>query len=194
MGANSVESPASSSLLENDHSLQNLVSSSPARFSADRPPPAGAQTETQMLETEMLKTERLSEAAEAGPHRGSQTQMEKLIGVTLLAGVLASTCVVFLGGVIYVWRHSAEIVDYRVFRGESSDLRSLRGVGKEVKALAGRGIIQFGLILLVGLQVLRVALTGAFFLESRDRVFVAITTIVLALLAYGLIFESAGVH
>ena len=142
----------------------------------------------------MLETEQLSEAVEVEQQRPSKTQMEKLIGITLLAGVLVSTFVVFLGGVIYVWRHSGLTVDYRVFRGEPSDLRSLVGIGKDLKALSGRGMIQFGLILLVGLQVVRVVMTGVLFLLSRDRVFVAITTVVLALLAYGLIFESAGVH
>jgi uncharacterized membrane protein len=139
----------------------------------------------------MLETEPLSEVVEVEQHRGSHTQMEKLIGVTLLAGVLASTFVVFVGGVIYVSRHASLTIDYRVFRGEPSDLRCLTGIAKDVRALSGRGIIQFGLVLLVGLQVVRVALTGVLFLVSRDRVFVAITSIVLALLAYGLIFESA---
>ena len=145
-------------------------------------------------DTVATATEALSEAVEPEERRDRKVQMEKLIGVTLLAGVLASTFIVLSGGLIYAWRHAHMIVDYRVFRGEPSDLRSLSGIRKDVKALSGRGIIQFGLILLVGLQVVRVALTGVLFLLSRDRVFVAITTIVLALLAYGLIFEAAGVH
>jgi uncharacterized membrane protein len=148
------------------------------------------------MKIDLLETEAsaLKEAVEVERHPDPRTQMERLIGVTLLVGVLASTFVVLLGGVIYVSRHASMTTDYRVFRGEPSDLRSLTGIGNDVKALSGRGMIQFGLILLVGLQVVRVALTGVLFLIGRDRVFVAITTIVLALLAYGLIFESAGAH
>jgi len=146
------------------------------------------------MKTDLLESEAVTEVVEVERHADPRTQMEKLIGITLLAGVLASTLVVLLGGLIYVSRHGSTTVDYRVFRGEPSDLRTLSGVGKDVVALSGQGMIQFGLILLVGLQVVRVALTGAFFLISRDRIFVAITTIVLALLAYGLIFESAGAH
>jgi uncharacterized membrane protein len=148
------------------------------------------------MKTDLLEAEAsaLSEAVEVARHPDPRTQMEKLIGVTLLVGVLVSTFVVLLGGVIYVSRHASMTTDYRVFRGEPSDLRSLTGIGKDVKALSGRGMSQFGLILLVGLQVVRVVLTGVLFLVGRDRVFVAITTIVLALLAYGLIFESAGAH
>src|SRR5271157_4410277 len=148
------------------------------------------------MKTDLLEAEAsaLSEAVEVERHPDPRTQMERLIGVTLLVGVLVSTFVVLLGGVIYVSRHASMTTDYRVFRGEPSDLRSLTGIGKDVKAFSGRGMIQFGLILLVGLQVVRVVLTGVLFLVGRDRVFVAITTIVLALLAYGLIFESAGAH
>jgi uncharacterized membrane protein len=146
------------------------------------------------MKTDLLEEERLvlSEAVEVEQPHGPRTQMEKLIGATLLAGVSASTFVVLLGGLIYVSRHGSVTIDYHVFRGEPSDLRSLAGIAKGVKAFSGQSMIQFGLVLLVGLQVVRVALTGALFLISRDRVFVAITTIVLALLAYGLIFESAG--
>jgi uncharacterized membrane protein len=143
---------------------------------------------------EISEAEQATEAAPFDLRPDSSTQMEKLIGVTLLAGVLLSTFVVLLGGLIYVSRHASMTTDYRVFRGEPSDLRSLSGIGKDVRAFSGRGIIQFGLVLLVALQVVRVALTGALFVLSRDRVFVVITSIVLALLAYGLIFEAAGAH
>jgi uncharacterized membrane protein len=144
--------------------------------------------------TEVSEADALAKVAKLDLQPDPGKWMEKLIGVTLLAGVLASTFVVLFGGLIYVSRHARTTVDYRVFRGEPSDLRSLSGIGKDTRAFSGQGIIQFGLVLLVGLQVVRVALTGALFLIGRDRVFVAITTIVLALLAYGLVFESAGAH
>jgi uncharacterized membrane protein len=141
-----------------------------------------------------LETASLHEGIAVEVGRSCQARVEKLMGMTLLAGVLASTLVVLLGGVAYVWRHGGSIIDYRVFHGEPSDFTSLKGIRKDVQAFSGRGIIQLGLILLVGLQVVRVAMTGVFFLAGRDRMFVAITTIVLALLAYGLVFESAGVR
>ncbi len=160
----------------------------------------------------MAETEQLREVNEPGKHfdvpqqgvaagtaplstaLGRTAQIEKLIGVTLLAGVLASACIVFLGGTIYVFRHPHSRVHYRVFRGEPSDLRSLPGIWEDLQIFSGRGIIQLGLMVLVGLQVTRVALTGALFLTGRDWVFVSITGVILALLAYGLFFESAGGH
>ena len=128
------------------------------------------------------------------PARASAAQMENVIGLTLLAGVLASAIIVFLGGIVYVFRHSSAPVHYRVFRGEPSDLRSLAGIWADVKTFSGRGIIQLGLILLVCLQVARVILTGVLYLKIRDRMYVAISAIILALLLYGLVIESAIRH
>ena len=132
----------------------------------------------------------------APPHPilGPTAKMEKLIGVALLVGVLLSTIVVSSGGVVYVLRHSSAKVHYRVFKGEPSDLRNLTGIEEDMRAFSGRGIIQVGLMLLVGVQLVRVLLTGVFFVTSRDWVYVVISTIVLALLIYGLFWESAGAH
>jgi uncharacterized membrane protein len=117
-------------------------------------------------------------------------RMEKLIGVVLLTGVLASAAIVLFGGVVYMWRHGSTPVHYRIFRGEPSDLRSLAGIWKDFENGSGRGAIQFGLMLLVGIQVIRVALTGVLFLLNRDKVFVVITFLVLALLSYALFFAG----
>ena len=117
-------------------------------------------------------------------------RMEKLIGIVLLTGVLASAAIVLFGGVLYMWRHGSSPVHYRIFRGEPSDLRSLAGIWKDFEEGSGRGAIQFGLMLLVGIQVIRVALTGILFLLNRDRIFVFITFLVLAMLSYALFFAG----
>ena len=117
-------------------------------------------------------------------------RMERLIGLLLLAGVLASAMTVLLGGALFLWRHGSAPVHYRVFRGEPSDLKTLEGIWGDAKVGSGRGIIQLGLMLLVGVQVVRVALTGALFLLNKDRVFVVITFLVLGLLAYALFFAG----
>jgi len=117
-------------------------------------------------------------------------RMEKLIGVVLLAGVLLSAFIVLFGGVLYMWRHGSTPVHYRIFRGEPSDLRSLAGIWKDFEHGSGRGAIQFGLMLLVGVQLIRVVLTGILFLLNRDKVFVVITFLVFTLLTYALFFAG----
>lgn len=118
-------------------------------------------------------------------------RMEQLIGVVLLVGVLASAATVLLGGGVFLWHHGSDPVHYRIFRGEPSDLCTLSGIWADVKSGSGRGIIQIGLILLVAVQLIRVALAGVLFLLSRDKPFVFITAIVLGLLMYALFFAGA---
>lgn len=117
-------------------------------------------------------------------------RIEKLIGLLLLVGVAASALTVLLGGSLFLWRHGSEQVHYRVFHGEPSDLKSIAGVWDDLEHGSGRGVIQLGLILLVAVQFVRVALTGALFLFNRDKIFVGITFMVLGLLTYALLYAG----
>lgn len=114
-------------------------------------------------------------------------RVKALIAKTVIAAVLAAGFIVAVGGVMYLIRHGAAEVHYDVFAGEPTDLRTLRGVLADALRLNDRGIIQLGLIVLVGAQVVRVALTLWLFVVERDRRFVAISAVVLALLLFGLL-------
>lgn len=190
---------------------KNNYNKLPACSAAQSPHARLRRWPAQQGKSAMLEMENLSEVTDIGksvatgdslpavvtlpqPTLGSAAQMEKLIGVALLVGVLLSAIIVSFGGVVYVWRHSGSTVHYRVFRGEPSDLRNLEGIAADVETFSGRGIIQIGLMLLVGLQLMRVVLTGALFLISRDKLYIVISTIVLGLLLYGIFWESAGGH
>jgi uncharacterized membrane protein len=114
-------------------------------------------------------------------------RIENTLGVLLRSGVLLSAVVVFIGACIYLVRHGLAPVDYRVFRGEPADLRSLRGIIRSALALRGRGIIQFGLLLLIATPVARVAFSIFGFAEERDRMYVAFTVVVFGILLYSLL-------
>jgi len=108
------------------------------------------------------------------------------LGRVLRAGVLLAAIVVSFGGVVYLVRHGHAVPEYHVFRGEPGDLRSVSGVVSDAWSLSGRGLIQLGLLLLIGTPVARVLFSVVGFLEQRNWMYVAITLFVLALLAYGL--------
>ena len=114
-------------------------------------------------------------------------RIENILGNLLRAGVLLSALVVLIGGVIYLLRHGHSAVDFRVFRGEPADLRDIRGIVSETLTLRGRGIIQFGLLLLIATPVARVAFSIFGFAEERDRMYVVFTLIVFSILLYSLI-------
>ena len=83
----------------------------------------------------------------------------------LRAGVLVAATVVVCGGVVYLLRHGHASPEYRVFRGEPSDLRSISGIVSDARSLSGRGLIQLGLLLLIGTPIARVMFSVVGFLE-----------------------------
>jgi uncharacterized membrane protein len=113
-------------------------------------------------------------------------KLEQILGNLLRAGVVVSGAEVLAGGVLYLLRHGSAVPHYRVFSGEPSDLRHVRGIVSDALALQGRGLIQFGLLLLVATPVARVLFSLVGFAIQRDRTYVAVTLIVLAVLIYGL--------
>jgi uncharacterized membrane protein len=113
-------------------------------------------------------------------------RVEQVIGQLLRAGVLLSATVVVAGAILYLTRHGGQPADYRLFRGEPTDLRQLGGIWREAAARSGRGIIQLGLLLLIATPVARVAFSIFGFLEERDWLYVGVTAIVLAVLLYSL--------
>ena len=53
-------------------------------------------------------------------------------------------------------KHGHAVPEYRVFRGEPGDLRSISGIVSDARSLGGRGLIQLGLLLLIATPIARV--------------------------------------
>jgi uncharacterized membrane protein len=122
--------------------------------------------------------------AEAG---WTDQRAERVMGRLLQVGVLAAAGVVLAGGCLYLARHGTEAADRRVFHGEPVDLRSLAGIASESLALSGRGVILFGLLILIATPVARVIFSVYMFARERDAVYVLVTLIVLGVLLYSLL-------
>jgi uncharacterized membrane protein len=120
------------------------------------------------------------------PKSWNDNRVEQIIGNLLRGGVLAAGLVVFLGGVLYLFRHGAAVPDYHVFRGEPADLRGVAGIVTDALSLTSRGVIQFGLLLLIATPVARVIFSLIAFVLERDRTYVVVTLIVLSVLMYSL--------
>jgi len=112
--------------------------------------------------------------------------VEEWIGNLLRAGVTLSAAVVLFGACVYLVRHGHESPHYRVFVGTPNDLRNVSGIWKNVLAFKGAGIIQLGLLLLIATPVARVAFSVVAFAVERDRLYVVVTLLVLAILTYSL--------
>ena len=116
----------------------------------------------------------------------SDAGIDELIGDLLRVGVIVSSLIVLVGGGLYLKRHGTELPSYHMFYGEPSELRSVLGIMKEAYSFSGRGIVQFGLLLLIATPVMRVAFTVVAFMIQRDRIYVGVTLIVLSVLLFSL--------
>jgi len=119
-------------------------------------------------------------------------KVENIIGNLLRLGVLLSALVVLAGGILYLLQHGMDKPDYGLFKGEPAQLRSIGGIAGWAMEGRSRGIIQLGLILLIATPIARVAFSLAAFVLQRNRIYIAVTAAVLAVLLYSLI--TGGVH
>jgi len=117
-----------------------------------------------------------------GPDRTQDVRVQRAVGTLLRVGVLLAALVVLAGAVLYLVRHGGDVPDYRVFRGEPLDLRGYGAIVRDAFSGSGRGIVQLGLLILVATPVARVAFTAVAFAVERDRTYVLIALLVLALL------------
>jgi uncharacterized membrane protein len=134
--------------------------------------------------------------APQAPHlpegRWTDHAVEQLIGRLLQVGVLLAALVVVVGGVLLLMQHGSEPVPaYAVFHGEPDFLTSIVAIGRGALAGNSAAIVQFGLLLLIATPIARVAFTLVAFALQRDRTYVGITMVVLALLLYGLLYGQA---
>jgi uncharacterized membrane protein len=99
---------------------------------------------------------------------------------------MLAVAVVLFGASVYLIRHGRAAPQYHIFKGEPTDLRTVSGIVEDALAFRGRGLIQLGLLLLIATPVGRVAFSVAAFVVQRDRLYVVVTLIVLAVLVFSL--------
>lgn len=107
------------------------------------------------------------------------------MGRLLQVGVLLASFVMIIGGFLYMRAHHGETPNYRVFSSEPFKLRHFGGVAEGIKTGDPAAIIQLAVLLLIATPVARVVFALVAFLIERDKLFVAISAVVLAVLLYG---------
>lgn len=113
-------------------------------------------------------------------------RIEIVLAQLLRIGVLTSALVVLAGAVLYFANHARDHVDYHTFRGQPEQMRSVHGVFNAAMAGETAGILQLGLLLLIATPIARVVFSVFAFALEGDRMYVAFTLMVLAVLLYSL--------
>lgn len=118
--------------------------------------------------------------------------MQAVIGWILRLGVIVSMSIVFTGGAIYLWRHGRQVADHHHFTGIPPFIRTANGVFKGIFALRGQAIIQFGIALLIATPILRIIFAIIGFALEKDRLYVFISMLVLAIIFTSMLSGHAG--
>ena len=129
-------------------------------------------------------------SGDADRRASTDQQVEAIMGHLLRTGVTIAAVVVAIGALIYLFRHGTSLPAYQTFQGEPADLRSVKGILLDTLTFRGRGIIQFGLLLLVATPIARVIFSLVTFLRQRDWLYVAFTAVVLVVLGYSLLGQA----
>ncbi len=133
------------------------------------------------LSTQSISVTESSESPDSSaPQRPPSSELTTLIiGWILLGGVLLSATVIFIGVALLFIRHvglSAQALQ--------AFPQTLDQVWSGVVALQPQAVITLGLLLLIATPVMRVAVSIVAFALEKDRRYVVITAIVLAILLF----------
>jgi uncharacterized membrane protein len=107
-------------------------------------------------------------------------RMAGIIGNVLRIGVSVAAAVVAIGGVWYLSDGTSHAADYRHFHPWTRGLHSLASLPRP------EALILVGLLILIATPVARVVFSLVAFAFEGDRVYVAITAIVLSALLYSI--------
>lgn len=121
----------------------------------------------------------------AGAQHFDDRSMETIMGRVLQVGVLLASFVMLAGGILYVKVHHGANPDYRVFSSEPQRLRHFHGILTGVATGDPAAIIQLAVLLLIATPVARVVFALIAFAIERDKLYILVSTIVLAVLLYG---------
>ncbi|HTW47409.1 MAG TPA: DUF1634 domain-containing protein [Acidobacteriaceae bacterium] len=116
-------------------------------------------------------------------------RIETWVSVMLRTGVMLAATVVLAGGILYLAQNRGPRPNYHQFHGEPAQLLSVSGIAHGVATGDARSIIMLGLLLLIATPVARVGMCIAGFAFERDRLYVLVSSVVMAILLYSLIFH-----
>lgn len=109
--------------------------------------------------------------------------IEQFIGMQLRYGVVIASVIVFIGGLLYLYQSGEmHMPPYHKFLGEQNGFTSLGEIFTGLHNLEAKGIIQFGVVVLIATPILRIAFSLVGFVLEKDKLYICITLIVLSVM------------
>jgi uncharacterized membrane protein len=126
------------------------------------------------------------------PAKWGDKDMQVIIGNLLRGGVLLSTLIVILGGIVYLWRHGEQLPEYKTFHGQPMAFRTIPGIFQSVFEGKGRGIIQLGVLVLIATPFVRVAFSIFGYFREKDYLYMGVTLLVLGIILFSMMGGLGG--
>lgn len=124
-------------------------------------------------------------------HYLGDKDVQLILGTLLRVGVILSSCIVLLGGIIFLLQHANQQVSFGTFKPEDAKFSSVASIIIGLKTLDGLAIIQFGVLLLIFTPIARVVFSIFSFLIEKDYMYVIIGVIVLCIIITSLYLDVA---
>jgi uncharacterized membrane protein len=122
----------------------------------------------------------------------NDTDIQLLLSKVLRAGTIISMSVVFLGGMLYIYRHGHSVVNYHKFTGIPDFIRYTSRLIPGAISFKGQSIIQIGIILLIFTPILRVFFSFIGFFLEKDYLYTCISVLVLVIIFASMLSGHAG--
>ena len=113
--------------------------------------------------------------------------LEMAMGRMLQIGVTIAALVVLFGGVMYLAQNGGSLRDYKHFHAATPATSTIGGIVASAAHLDPRGIMGFGLLLLIATPVCRVIFGVVGFALLRDKLYTVISIVVLCVLLFSFI-------
>ena len=113
--------------------------------------------------------------------------LEMAMGRMLQIGVTIAALVVLIGGLRYLAQNGGSLRDYQHFHAATPATTTIEGIVASAAQLDPRGIMGLGILLLIATPVCRVIFGVVGFALLRDRLYTAISVIVLGVLLFSFI-------
>ena len=121
------------------------------------------------------------------PGNFNDEQMEAIMGRLLQVGVLAAAAVVLVGGTMYLAAHAQGHAEYGTFRPRPVTLLHPGALIRGIKTGDSKALIDLGILMLIATPICRVVFAVVAFAIERDRLYVAVSLTVLAVLLSSLL-------
>ena len=109
--------------------------------------------------------------------------IEQFIGLQLRFGVLLSSFIVLAGGILYLIQSgNTSLPHYQLFIGEKAGLTTGREIWHGLCSMKAKSIIEFGVMVLIATPILRILFSLIGFILEKDRLYIAITMVVLSVM------------